>query len=267
MNTWPLSSARAITLRLRNPIQTGTVNVYLQIGSISEDLDSTGMLKAEISSTDTGFSFVDQAHSGITLKVGAGPQLTGNGKLDSEDRNGNGLLDLEDATRVVSPMNGPSANPIALATANAGWTNYTFTLADADRAQLLKARGIRIIIVDSSGGSSGDILIDTVTIEGTPFWPVPGTPGDRTNIHIQEAAENLSQSQPPAGGDFASRFPDTYRKFHSGGETNQVLETAWSALAVTRRGSQASPARSRSSSGSSPGRSVGASTATRGRCA
>jgi hypothetical protein len=230
-----LSSARAITLRLRNPNQTGSVNVYLQIGSISEDLDSTGVLKAEISSTDAGFPFVDQAtlHSGITLKVGAGPQLTGNGRLDSEDRNANGLLDLEDATRVATPANGPSANPIALTAANAGWTNYTFTLADADRAQLLKARGIRIIIVDASGGSSGDILLDTITIEGTPFWPIPGGTDSRKNIQVQEAAENLAQSPPPAGGDLASRYPDTYRKFHSGGETNQVLETAWSSLTPT----------------------------------
>ena len=226
-----LSGARALTIRIRNPNWSGgPVNVSLQIGSISEDLDSTGVLKAEVSSTDTGFPFVDQAHPGVTLKVGAGPQLTGNGRLDSEDRNANAILDFEDANRIVSA---PTIASIPLNAANPTWKNYTFTLTDTDRQKLLKARAVRIIITNTSGGVvSGDLLIDTVSIEGTPFWPVPGTGDSRDDIHVREVSENIAQSQ-PSGGDFASRFPDTYRKFHSAGETNEVLETSWNGPLIT----------------------------------
>ena len=219
-----LSGARALTVRIRNPnFSGGAVNLYLQIGSISEDLDSSGTLKAEVSSTDTGFSFVDQAHPGVTLKVGAGPQLTGNGRLDTEDRNANGILDYEDANRIVTPVTGP----IPLTAATTTWINYTFTLSDSDRQRLAKARGLRIILTNTSGSSgTGDLLVDTVTVEGTPFWPIPDPADSRDNIHVQEVPENIAQL-PPTGGDFASRFPDTYSKFHQANETNQVLETAW----------------------------------------
>ncbi|HYW83040.1 MAG TPA: hypothetical protein VFB30_07290, partial [Spirochaetia bacterium] len=105
-----LSGARAITIRVRGLNLSGSVNVFLQTGSLSEDLDGSGVLKAEVSSADPGFPFVDQAHPGITLKVGAGPQLLGNGRLDTEDRNGNTILDLEDSSRVVTVKAVPSAS-------------------------------------------------------------------------------------------------------------------------------------------------------------
>ncbi|HET6451838.1 MAG TPA: hypothetical protein VFI08_11030, partial [Spirochaetia bacterium] len=100
-----LSSARAITIRYRSatgPLsQSGSVTVYLQVGSISEDLDGSGVLKAEATAADDGFSFA-QSNPAVTLRVGAGPQLKGNGKLDSEDVDANQVLDQEDSDRVVT---------------------------------------------------------------------------------------------------------------------------------------------------------------------
>ena len=199
---------------------SGSVNVYLQFGSISEDLDGSGVLKAELSSTDTGFAFV-QASPPVTLKVGAGPQLTGNGKLDTEDVDANAILDLEDPFRVVTE--GPTT------VLSSSWQNFTFALNDTDRQKLMQARSMRIVIVESiRRAATGEILVDSLSFEGTPFWPQTNPSSDKGNVQIQEVTENIAQAQ-PVGGDFASRFPDTYKRFHPNGETNQVLETVWQA--------------------------------------
>jgi hypothetical protein len=221
-----LSNARAVTIRLRGlNLSAAAAKVYLQIGSVSEDLDGSGVLKAEASSTDAGFSFV-QVNPPVTLKVGAGPQLKGNGKLDSEDRNANQILDLEDPDRVVTAG---GQFPIDTTTIPSTWQNYTYALNDTDRQKLLQARCVRIVIVNSDVGPvSGEILVDSISIEATPFWPQTATPADKAQVQIQEVAENFAQ-HPPTSGDFANRFPDTYNRFHPNGETNQVLETVWTA--------------------------------------
>jgi hypothetical protein len=225
-----LSSARAVSVRLRGLNLNGTVNVFLQFGSISEDIDGSGLLKAELSSTDTGFSFVDQAHAGTTLKVGAGPQLLGNGRLDSEDRNGNTILDLEDKDRILTPSS--PVFPIASGSLSSTWKNFTFLLGDSDRQKLVQARGVRIIVQQTGGTvpTTGEILIDTVTIEGTPFWPQTSAGDARNNVSVQEVSENLAQIGAGSGGDLPTKYPDTYKRFHSQAEPNQVLETSWTTL-------------------------------------
>ena len=222
-----LSGARAITIRVRE-LNPDNVNVYLQTGSLSEDLDGSGVLKAEVSSADPGFPFTDQAHPGITLKVGAGPQLLGNGRVDSEDRNGNTILDLEDYTRVVTT---PAFYPGSTPALTSNWATFTYALTDSDRQKLLQARGIRIVIQGATGGSAGgQIIIDSITIEGTPFWPQTVGTDNRNNVHVQEVSESLALVQAGSGGDLATKYPDTYKRFHSQSEPNQVLETAWTQL-------------------------------------
>jgi hypothetical protein len=214
-----LSQARALTVRMRAlGLGGAAVNVYLQIGSISEDLDASGVLKAEVASTDTGFGFVD-GDNGVTLKVGAGPKLEGNGKLDSEDTNANGILDLEDAFRVVTPTTGQF--PVPSGTLTSSWQNFTCSLNDTDRQKLLKARSVRIVIRSTGLAATGKIVIDSLTIEGTPFWPT-----DRTNVQVRETPESFAQTA-PIGGTLAGSFKETYNRFHPNGESNQVLETVW----------------------------------------
>jgi hypothetical protein len=219
-----LSTARAVTIRLRGLSLSGDVDVFLQIGSISEDLDSSGVLKAETSATDTGFAFVDKAHPGKTLKVGAGPQLLGNNRLDSEDRNSNSILDLEDPARVVTALT------IASTSLDSSWKNFTFKLNDTDRQKLIQARGVRVIVQESnSATASGLILIDSIVIEGTPFWPQTTSPDTRDMVHVQEVSESLALV-PPTGGNLKSAFGDTVKRFHPNDELNEVLETSWTGL-------------------------------------
>ena len=223
-----LSSARALTVRLRGFNISGNASVYIQLGSVSEDLDGTGVLKAEASPTDAGFPFVDTAN-GATLKVGAGPQLTGNGRLDTEDTDGNTILDLEDPNRVVTAAGGQF--PVLTSSLTSAWQNFTYTLTDIDRQKLVQARSVRVVIVSTgAAAATGQILVDSVTVEATPFWPQTNASDLKSNVQVQEVTENLAQFA-PAGGDLVSRFPETYKRFHPDGEQNQVLETVWSAVA------------------------------------
>ncbi len=220
-----LSSARAISVRLRGINQTGTVTAYLQIGSISEDLDgqaaATATPKSEGSAADAGFDFVDAAN-GVTLKVGAkydqNGSLVGNGVLDTEDRNANGILDLEDSSRVVT-LTLPSL------TSGADWTAATFALTDDERQALVAARSVRIIIM-STGQASGDIILDSISVEATPFWPEASTP-DRPHISVRQIPEYLSANDPGSGHRLEDAFSATYKLFHPNGEQNEVLETGW----------------------------------------
>ena len=212
-----LSGARSITIRLRGVGVSSTAQIHVEVGSISEDLDgqANGVPKAEPSSASAGFQFVQA--NGPTLLVGAGPKLQGNGRLDTEDRNGNGLLDLEDSYRIVSNQ---FTQPVTSA-----WSTQTFELSDVDRQKLLQARGVRIIVTDPLG-STGKIIIDSLTVEGTPFSTVMTGSDARSNVSVQEVSEILALGPVPSQ-DLPSAFPATYKLFHPNSEPNQVLETVW----------------------------------------
>jgi hypothetical protein len=234
-----LSSAQSITIRLEGYNLTGQTNVYVQIGTVSEDLDGSGILKAKISSADVGFPFVDSSHGSITLLVGAGPQLQGDGKLDTEDWDGSGVLGYEDPTRVVTigpsgaDENDPNLSLASGATSDSpittGWVTVTVALSDQDRAKLLQARGVRIILTPSPGVTSatGFVLIDSISIEATPFWAQAGSTTDRSNITVQEIQEQFAPADPGAGNRITDKFSQKVQQFHPNGEEVDVLEAQW----------------------------------------
>jgi len=236
-----LSSARSITIRLEGLNITGQTDVYVQVGSISEDLDGSGILKAKVSAADVGFPFTDSnpTHGNITLLVGAGPQLQGDGKLDSENIDGSGVLDQEDATRVVTvgPAGADENNAILslapgasqLTPITTGWQTITVAFSDQDRAKLLQARSVRIILVPHTGVTiaTGYVLIDQISFQATPFWVQAGNTTDRGNITVQEIQEQFAPGDPGAGNRLADKFPQQVQQFHPNGEEEDVLEAQW----------------------------------------
>ena len=232
-----LSSARAITIRLEGLGLTAATDVYVQIGSISEDLDGSGILKAKVSTADTGFTFADQ-HYNVNMLVGAGPKLQGNGKLDSEDRNGNGVLDYEDPSRVVTI--GPNAAAdentpsLSIAAGNSGWQTITVSLSDADRGKLLQSRQVRIILVPHSLATvtNGYILVDSISIQATPFWVQAANTTDRGVITVQEIQEQFAPSDPGPGNRLPDKFSNKLQQFHPNSEEQDVLEVQWSPATI-----------------------------------
>ncbi len=220
-----LTDARAITIRLRAEGITTSgpgFQVHLQVGSAGEDLDTDLVLDAEASATVAGFAF--NTSSGDVLKVGAGPQLLGNGILDSEDRNGNGILDAEEPSRLVT------IDPSALAfTGDAGWATVTHAFTSAERALLGAARAVRIVITSATVASAGRVLIDSLSIEKSPFWTQnvpPALPAG--TVHAREAAETLlGAGDPGSGRRLEDAFPEVVRRFHAGSTGQEVLEFSW----------------------------------------
>jgi hypothetical protein len=220
-----LSTAQSITIRYQTPvIKGGSYQVFLQAGSLTEDINEDGVLQAEKAVTDAGFPFFDQAH-GATLKAGGGPKGQGNGRLDSEDRDGNGILDVEEPARIVTISMGAPFNA-----ASSEWRNFTYSFTSRERSMLANARQIRLLIVQSGGSeASGELLIDAVSIEGaaehgaeTPASsPTPGS------VSIREIAESLSASDPGAGKRLQDIFPGVTSRLHPNGELQQVLEVLW----------------------------------------
>jgi hypothetical protein len=215
-----LSTAKSIAMRLRGVELAGDVEVRLEVGAIGEDLDGDGVLDAEPSSTSTGFAFNDTAptHT-VVLKVGAGPRLEGNRVQDSEDRDGSGTLTPEDPTRVVQLAIGSIVDT--------SWHTVTLPLGDDDRAKLQQARSIRIVLVAplGSGGVSGRIMVDLVSVAGSGYWAEDASDA----VTVRELAEALSDNDPLAGNRLEDVEPDAMKLFHPSGETQEVLEMSWTA--------------------------------------
>ncbi len=109
-----------------------------------------------------------------------------------------------------------------------GWLTATVALNDQDRAKLLQARGVRIILVPHSGtaSASGYVLIDSISVQATPFWVQAGSPTDRGAISVQQIQEQFAPSDPGAGNRLPDKFPQKLQQFHPNGEEQDVLEAA-----------------------------------------
>ena len=209
-----LSTAKSVSVRMRGRDLVGTMQVHLEVGAIGEDIDDDDVLDAEPSATATGFAFNDSGN-GVVLKVGAGPRREGNGRLDSEDRDGSGTLTPEESGRIATWP--------AETTVDGTWQVFTFALDDAARAKLEQARSIRIVVESTVADTRGRLLIDQIAMAGSAFW-VDATAGTAT---VREVAEPFAADDPGPGNRLADVQADAMRLFHPAGETQEVLEISW----------------------------------------
>jgi hypothetical protein len=219
-----LSDARSLTIRMkaRDVAVSSDFQLHVQIGSVGEDLDDDSTLDEEVSATEDGFFFDLDPPSGDRLKVGASPRLESNGIRDSEDRNANGILDAESPPRVVT-ITLPSLH----LTGDRDWMTAAYSFTDADRSRLLAARSVRLVITALSG-SIGRVLVDSVSIEKSPFWIE--TPALTGSVAAREVSEPLSLHDPGPGARLEDMYPGTTDRFHPGAERQEVLEIDWSQL-------------------------------------
>ncbi len=218
-----LSSARSVTLRYRTLNVSGPFQVFLQIGRISEDIDGeSGGIKHETSATDPGFDIkiVKPGPTDITMKVGDGPKGEGNGRLDTEDRDSNKILDDEDPGKIYSIAVGTYSSDTP------SWQRFKHTFSDAERSLLMNARQVRIVIVPSGAPSTGKFLIDSLTFEGAAENG-SSSGGTYTELSVRETPESMSVSDPGSGNRLQDKFSDVKTKYHSGGEIQEVLEAVW----------------------------------------
>jgi hypothetical protein len=216
-----LSHVRAITLRFMTTGVSGSFEVFLQAGQVGEDLNGDGTIQGEASPTDPGFAFFDSSHA-ATLRAGGGPKGEGNGRLDSEDRNANGILDIEEPDRVVTIQ-------IAAVSGDTAWNTFTCALSDSDRGKLVSTNQIRILIVApaGSGTSQGQLVIDSICFEGASEFGA-GTGG---SVSVSEVEESLCANDPGPGNRLQDAYPAAISRFHPDNESQEVLQALWSGLA------------------------------------
>ena len=212
---------------------SGTVTAYVQLGSVSEDLDGSGVIERASSIADNLFPF---HQNGMTLYAGAtgtgssglgsasqtstaNPSSTNGLLLASDDLDANGLLDLENQNLVLTYQ-----IPASDLAAGAGWQTVDIPIPPADRAKLTAARSVRVVLVDTGAtGATGRILVSSPTFAGSPFHVV--TSPSTTTTDITTATET-SDPLPP-GQQLTDRYPEVNTIYHPSGQINKVLRVEW----------------------------------------
>lgn len=216
---------------------SGTVTAYIQLGAISEDLDGSGVIERASSVANNLFPFHlangQVLYAGATGQAGsslggsassatANPSETNGLALASDDLNGNGLLDLETPSLVLTYQ-----IPAADLTPGSGWQQVDIPIPPAQRALLTSAQSIRVVVVASGATpASGRILISSPTFAGSPFHVVTTEPATDTSDITTAAETNDPQ---PVGQQLVDRYPQVATIYHPNGQINKVLDVQWGA--------------------------------------
>ncbi len=214
-----LSGVQGITLKMKLLDAAGTVQTYIRIGHLGEDLDGDNILDKETASFEKGFTF-NPEYNGQTLSMKVGSSAdgkSGNNQIDSEDLDGNGVLDPEnDNTSVTLP--GPIYSEPA-----SPWTTITLTLTPDEREKLHNATGFEIIIKDTGSSSSGRLLVGDITLNGTSFITSPSSGQNSTEEDVNETVSG----QP--GTTIESDFPEVANTFSVSGQPQNIGKFTWDA--------------------------------------
>ncbi len=207
-----LSASRALSFDCKTDSDLSNITLYIETGSLSEDLDDDGNLDAETSAYSSGYIFNDPNSESGTL-IGGDNLEKSNGIEDSEDFNGNGFLDSEKTD--ASVLFSSSADFVKPGT---GWKTVRLYLSDAARSRLGNAGFIRITAVNNgTGETSGRIMFDDFTFEGSVMYADP-------DIAVKPDFSEISEALIPAAETpSAALTADTL----SAGESNKVLRIEW----------------------------------------
>jgi hypothetical protein len=204
------SGAERVTVWVRGVGIAGhALQVYAEaLSSMHEDINVGGVLDGEVSAADEGYALTPS--SGNPTRLGTDRVGESNGRLDSEDRNGNGVLDTDPEAGVVLA----GATPLAtLALGDSAWTPVTLDIsslvaANADTFRNLK--GIRITVAPAVNPTAttvtGKILIGGFSFSGSSF----ASSSAGLSVHEVVPEEDTDLGAHP----FEDAYPDVYRRLH-----------------------------------------------------
>ena len=140
-------SAERVTVWVRGVGITGhALEVYAEaLSSMHEDINVGGVLDGEVSAADEGYAITPS--SGNPTRLGTDRFGESNGRLDSEDRNGDGALDTDPEAGVALAGAAPLTT---LALGDSAWEPVTLDIAGlvaANADTFRNLRGIRITVV------------------------------------------------------------------------------------------------------------------------
>lgn len=142
---------------------SGSVELFIAVGGMNEDADGSGVLQYEIDRAQAGYPFHNYLNQNIVdTYVGRGRQGGGDGYMQTEDLNGNGILDTN-RNSVVFPGNGYT--DISNATISQGdWTQITINVRSLSAAQIstLQHATSLALYIKNKNGTKGRLLVDVI---------------------------------------------------------------------------------------------------------
>ncbi len=216
-----LSRIQGITLKVKLLGATGSIQTYIRLGHLGEDLDGDGILDEETADFEKGFTY-NPVYGGETfsIKVGSSPDgKSGNGQIDTEDLDGNGILDGETADTIDTFTGGVDYNE-----PSSSWTTISINLTPSEREKLHNATGFEIIIKEAgTGTAAGRLLVGDIVLNGSSFTTAPG---NGQNVTAEEGDETLID---PGGSLLESSFSEVESTFSPSGSPQNIGKFSWSA--------------------------------------
>lgn len=237
---------------------SGTADLYLDIGRINEDADGDGAFDSE-DLNNNGYLDVDPSidlyedrgyvfnpAGGTATKVGSGPQLNsftmGDGALNTEDLNGNGVLDVaENAVRLPGNVTSP-ATAFTINLADTTWQkmriylnrNSAAFLANPNLYQdiLKQVDAIRLFIAANTA-TAGTIYIDRISFVSSRWRNIKldGVLLDSPDEFGVTVVDSFNDEEYRSDA-FIFRQAEIYKSLHGEKSDSQLEREKESAIAV-----------------------------------
>ncbi len=235
-----LSKTTSISFKVKliGAADSANTDFYVLTGKLNEDLDGDGSLDGETAAFEPGFEFDPvnpQTGTGIlTMKVGSSPDgIFGNGRKDTEDLNGNGILDAEESSLAVSFEAGTTAG---FSKPGSTWQTVVINLTPTEREKLRNTTGFDVFInYTGTGTGSGKLLIGDINFNGTSFIV---SPASGQNVTVSEINETLIK-QP--GTKLTDDFPEISTLFTDTLSPSNVAKFEWDNTGTWRAVSYTNP--------------------------
>jgi hypothetical protein len=197
------------------------VELYVELlQSYNEDLNGNSALDGESTINDQGFAITPQPVGSDQTKIGSDRDGNSNGRLDSEDLNGNNLLDtvtVEPGVIVPTDPNGVN-DYYPIATGNQTWQYLSVdvkSLIATNRSVFQYANALRITVraanspVPGPTDATGKIVIDKIWFSGS------GVVNESTDF-LSISDVSVDEDPEVRQNAFSKSFPGVYEELHGG---------------------------------------------------
>ncbi|MDQ1323799.1 MAG: hypothetical protein QG587_1134, partial [Chloroflexota bacterium] len=232
-----VGGARRLTVWLRGADIVGepgqALRIYVEaLGRAREDLDADGAIDGESTAADAGYAITPTG--GASTVLGSGRFGDSNGSRDTEDRNGNGVLDIGSETGTPIAATGPTYWLASVATGTSAWTEVTVDIADlvaANPGTFRELRGMRLTVVPAlppTVAVTGRVLIGSLAFSGSALA------SSTASLTVREVTpdEDADLEASP----FTDAYPEVYGQLHGSPtyrEDHGLLDKSLAADVVT----------------------------------
>jgi hypothetical protein len=207
--------ARRLSLWLRGIGVAGEpgqeLRIYVEaLGRAREDLDADGVIDGESSAADPGYAITPTG--GTSTVIGSNRFGASDGRRDTEDRSGDGVLDAADAGVAIGDPTGPTDWLASVPVGTTSWTEVTVDIADivaANPGTFRELHGVRITVVPALAPTapvSGQLVIGSIAFSGSAL----ASKSDALSVREVAPAEDDDLAAYP----FAGTYPDEYQRLH-----------------------------------------------------